>query len=89
MKWYVSTSTVLEEHGWRRLNSDPCCWRLIDPDLIELATHKELRSDQSVPWQQVPENKSMTWCSLDMKEKSLKGGKETTARSFSLEDAEI
>ena len=32
--WYFSISIVLEESGWRRLKSDPCCWILIDPDLI-------------------------------------------------------
>ena len=29
VEWYISISTVLEEHGWRRLKSDP----LIDPSL--------------------------------------------------------
>ena len=37
--WYVSMSTVLKEHGWRRLKFDPCCWILIDPSL----TRKEER----------------------------------------------
>ena len=32
--WF-NISTVLEEHGWRRLKSDLCCWMLIDPDLVK------------------------------------------------------
>ena len=35
VEWYRSISTVLEELEWRRLKSDPCCWILIDPDLVE------------------------------------------------------
>ena len=33
VEWYIGISTVLKEHGWRRLKSDPCCWILIDPSL--------------------------------------------------------
>ena len=33
VEWYISISTVLKEHGWRRLKSDPCCGILIDPSL--------------------------------------------------------
>ena len=33
VEWYISISTVLKEHGWRRLKSDPCYWILIDPSL--------------------------------------------------------
>ena len=36
--WYVSISTVLKEHGWRRLKSVPCCWLLIDPSLVNAET---------------------------------------------------
>eukprot|EP00969_Alexandrium_andersonii_P249482 11025880-Alexandrium_andersonii.AAC.1 len=31
---YLSISTTLAEHGWRRLRSDPCCWILIDPSKV-------------------------------------------------------
>ena len=31
VEWYISSSTALEEHGWRRMKSDPCFWILIDP----------------------------------------------------------
>ena len=41
VEWYISISTALEEHGWRRLKSDPCCWILIDPGLVKTTTHKE------------------------------------------------
>ena len=35
--WYNSISTVLEEHGWRRLEPEPCCWILIDQTWSESA----------------------------------------------------
>ena len=35
VEWYLSISFVLDAHGWRRLKSDPCCWILIDPDLVK------------------------------------------------------
>ena len=35
VEWYISIS------GWRRLKSDPCCWILIDPSLVQKSTHTE------------------------------------------------
>ena len=32
VEWYISSSLVLEEHGWRRWKSDRCCWILIDQE---------------------------------------------------------
>ena len=42
VEWYMSISTVLKEHGWRRLKSDPCCWILIDPSLVKAETEKRV-----------------------------------------------
>ena len=40
VEWYISTTTVLEEHGWRRLKLDPCCWIFVDPDLVKTGNTK-------------------------------------------------
>ena len=31
IEWYLSICKTLEEYGWRRLYSDPCCWVLLEP----------------------------------------------------------
>ena len=31
IEWYLSICKTLEEYGWRRLCSDPCCWVLLEP----------------------------------------------------------
>ena len=41
VEWYISICAVLEENGWRRFKSDPCCWILVDPSLEKKKTHTE------------------------------------------------
>ena len=49
MEWYISISTVLKEHGWRHLKSDPCCWILIDPSLVKAGTEKKVTTRSECP----------------------------------------
>ena len=49
VEWYISISTVLKEHGWRRLKSDPCCWILIDPSLVKAETEKKVTTRSECP----------------------------------------
>ena len=49
VEWYISISTVLKEHGWRRLKSDLCCWILIDPSLVKAETEKKVTTRSECP----------------------------------------
>ena len=49
VEWYICISTVLKEHGWRRLKSDPCCWILIDPSFVKAETEKKVTTRSECP----------------------------------------
>lgn len=44
MEWYIRISTMLEEHGWHCLKSDPRCCILIDQDLVKKDKGQEITS---------------------------------------------
>ena len=49
VEWYISISTAVKEHGWRRLKSDLCCWILIDPSLVKAETEKKVTTRSECP----------------------------------------
>ena len=67
VEWYISISTVLEEHGWHRLNSDPCCWMLINPDRSNRTRVMESLLGLSVPSLLQQEDMLTTLCLLARK----------------------
>ena len=63
VEWCFSISSVLEEHGWCRLTSDPCCWILTDTALAKKKTRaRRLHHGLNLPLLQKREDMLVTSC---------------------------
>ena len=48
IEWYISICETLEQGGWRRLYSDPCCWILVDESLGDDKPVEDLKDSRVV-----------------------------------------